>query len=39
MYDGSAFVTAEPDIIMVTVGYRVGLMGFVDLSYLEGGGA
>ena len=38
MYDGSAFVTAEPDIIMVTVGYRVGLMGFVDLSYLEGGG-
>ena len=37
MYDGSAFVTAETDIIMVTVGYRVGLMGFVDLRYLEGG--
>ena len=37
MYDGAAFVTAEPDIIMVTVGYRVGLMGFVDLSYLKGG--
>lgn len=39
MYDGKAFVSKQPDIILVTVGYRVGLMGFVDLSYFEGGEA
>ena len=32
MYDGTNFVTKQTDIILVTVGYRVGLMGFVDLS-------
>ncbi len=37
MYDGKNFVTANPDIILVTVAYRIGLMGFVDLSYLDGG--
>lgn len=37
LYDGQRFVQANPDIIMVTVGYRTGLMGFVDLSYLKGG--
>ena len=37
MYDGKQFVSAHPDIILVTVGYRTGLMGFVDLSYFEGG--
>ena len=37
LYDGKNFVTKQPDIILVTVGYRTGLMGFVDLSYLEGG--
>ena len=37
IYDGKNFVTKQPDIILVTVGYRTGLMGFVDLSYLEGG--
>ena len=36
-YDGRNFVTKQSDIILVTVGYRTGLMGFVDLSYLEGG--
>ena len=39
MYNGRSFVSKQPDIILVTVGYRVGLMGFVDLSYLEGGDA
>ncbi|MBQ1838860.1 MAG: carboxylesterase family protein, partial [Ruminococcus sp.] len=39
MYNGRNFVSKQPDIILVTVGYRVGLMGFVDLSYLEGGDA
>ena len=37
LYDGANFVRLNPDIIMVTVGYRTGLMGFVDLSHLEGG--
>ena len=37
IYDGKNFVSANPDIILVTVGYRIGLMGFVDLSYFEGG--
>ena len=37
IYDGKNFVTQQPDIILVTVGYRTGWMGFVDLSYLEGG--
>ena len=37
LYDGQRFVAANPDIVLVTVGYRTGLMGFVDLSYLKGG--
>lgn len=37
MYDGYNFVSKQGDIILVTVGYRVGLTGFVDLSYFEGG--
>ena len=39
MYDGKRFVGKQSDIILVTVGYRVGIMGFVDLSYFEGGEA
>ncbi|MBQ3266085.1 MAG: carboxylesterase/lipase family protein [Ruminococcus sp.] len=37
LYDGANFVRHNPDIVLVTVGYRTGLMGFVDLSYLKGG--
>ena len=37
MYDGRDFVSKQSDIILVTVGYRVGLLGFLDLSYFEGG--
>jgi para-nitrobenzyl esterase len=39
MYDGANFVKAHPDIVMVTAAYRIGLMGFVDFSKLEGGEA
>lgn len=39
MYDGASFVKAHPDIILVTAGYRTGLMGFVDFSSLKGGEA
>lgn len=37
LYDGANFVRANPDIVLVTVAYRTGLMGFVDLSYFAGG--
>lgn len=37
IYDGHNFVAENTDIILVTVGYRVGLMGFVDLSRIPGG--
>ncbi len=37
LYDGENFVRAHPDIVLITIGYRVGLMGFVDFSQIEGG--
>lgn len=37
MYDGAKLVSKHADIILVTVGYRTGLTGFVDLSSLKGG--
>ncbi len=37
LYDGYNFVTLNPDIILITIAYRVSIMGFLDLSYLKGG--
>lgn len=37
LYDGTNFVLSHPDVILVTVGYRTGLMGFVDFSAVAGG--
>jgi para-nitrobenzyl esterase len=37
IYDGANFVGKQSDIILVTVGYRVGMMGFVDFSSVKGG--
>lgn len=37
LYNGQYFVERNPDIIMVTANYRVGLMGFIDFSHVEGG--
>lgn len=37
IYDGLKLVSTHPEVILITVGYRTGLMGFVDLSYLKGG--
>ncbi len=37
LYDGKNFVTNHSDIILVTAGYRTGLMGFVDFSSVPGG--
>ena len=39
LYDGENFVKAHPEIVLITIGYRVGLMGFVDFSQIEGGEA
>lgn len=38
LYDGQNFVEAHNDIVLVTVGYRTGLMGFLDLSSLDSNG-
>jgi len=37
MYDGYNLVSKHDDIILVTVEYRVGMMGFIDFSQVEGG--
>ena len=37
LYEGSNFVRNHPDIILVTVGYRTGILGFLDLSFVPGG--
>ena len=39
LYDGRNLVSKQSDVILVTVGYRVGLMGFVDFSEIKGGNA
>ena len=37
LYDGHNFVKAHPEIVLVTIAYRVGIMGFVDFSTVPGG--
>ncbi|MCR5490839.1 MAG: carboxylesterase family protein [Bacilli bacterium] len=37
LYDGYNFVSLNPDIILITIAYRTGILGFLDLSYLKGG--
>lgn len=37
LYDGFNFISRHKDIVLVTVGYRTGLLGFVDFSMLPGG--
>ena len=37
IYDGENLIRAHPEVVLVTVGYRVGLMGFVDFSSVPGG--
>ena len=36
-YEGHNFVAESPDIILVTIAYRVGIFGFFHLSHLEDG--
>ena len=37
-YEGHNFVAENPDIILVTIAYRVGIFGFLHLSHLTDGG-
>ena len=37
LYDGYNFITLHPDVILITIAYRIGILGFIDLSYLKGG--
>jgi len=36
-YDGERFVSDHPDVVMVSINYRLGLLGFLDLSQLPDG--
>ena len=37
LFDGQNFVKAHPEVVLVTVNYRLGLLGFLDLTQMEGG--
>ena len=37
IYDGENFVRAHPDVVLVTAEYRLGILGFIDLSFVPGG--
>lgn len=37
MYDGHNFVKEYPDVVLVTIAYRLGIMGFMDFSEVPGG--
>ena len=39
MYDGHNLVEKYPDLVLVTVEYRLGLLGFIDFSEVPGGEA
>ena len=37
LYEGTNFVKDHSDVILVTINYRIGILGFINLSLLEGG--
>lgn len=37
VYNGHNFVKAHPNVVMVTINYRLGLFGFIDFSKEKGG--
>lgn len=39
LYNGQYIVDAHEDIVLIICNYRIGMMGFIDLSSLEGGDA
>lgn len=38
-YEGKYLVADNPDIVLVTINYRVNMMGFIDFSHVPGGEA
>ena len=36
LYDGFNFVKAHPEVILVSIAYRIGIMGFIDFSNVHG---
>ena len=36
-YDGYNLIANHPDVILVSINYRLGICGFVDFSHIEGG--
>ncbi len=37
LYDGHNLVKAHPEVVLVTITYRIGLLGFMDFSAVPGG--
>jgi para-nitrobenzyl esterase len=37
LYDGHNYVKANKDIILITITYRVSILGFLDLTQIKGG--
>ena len=37
LYDGENLVRAHPEVVLVTIAYRIGITGFVDFSSVPGG--
>ena len=37
LYEGTNLLKAHKDIILVTINYRVNILGFINLSLLDGG--
>ena len=37
LFEGHNFVKAHPEVVLVTINYRLGLFGFLDLTQMEGG--
>ncbi len=37
LYDGQNFIEEHDDVILITVGYRTGIMGYMDFDSVKGG--
>ena len=37
LYERTSLINSYPDIILVTINYRIGILGYINLSILENG--
>ena len=37
LYDGLNFIKVHKDVILITIAYRIGLLGFIDFTHVPGG--